>query len=140
MAPEIETLSYLGHTLNTSNSSVEWEGTLGPGFYTFLVGGSDASSVNLDNHGLRVNFTAAPVPLPAAVWLFGSGMAGLAAWARRRMTTSTPLILNSWCVTDMGLASESIEPYPLMLTLQITFCYHPHIFFTISGAMSSASQ
>lgn len=90
MAPEIETLSYLGHTLNTSNSSVEWEGTLGPGFYTFLVGGSDASSVNLDNHGLRVNFTAAPVPLPAAVWLFGSGMAGLAAWARRRMTTSRP--------------------------------------------------
>ena len=26
----------------------------------------------------------AAVPLPAAVWLFGSGMAGLAAWARRQ--------------------------------------------------------
>jgi hypothetical protein len=26
-----------------------------------------------------------PVPVPAAVWLFGSGLAGLAGLARRRM-------------------------------------------------------
>lgn len=32
------------------------------------------------------NFQLTPVPLPAAAWLFGSGLAGLAAWARRRMT------------------------------------------------------
>lgn len=30
------------------------------------------------------NFQLTPVPLPAAAWLFGSGVAGLAAWARRR--------------------------------------------------------
>jgi len=29
----------------------------------------------------------APVPLPAAAWLFGSGLLGLAAWARRRKHT-----------------------------------------------------
>lgn len=32
----------------------------------------------------RMDPSPSPVPLPAAAWLFGSGMAGLAAWARRR--------------------------------------------------------
>lgn len=32
----------------------------------------------------RMDAAPAPVPVPAAAWLFGSGMAGLAAWARRR--------------------------------------------------------
>jgi hypothetical protein len=32
------------------------------------------------------NFHLTPVPLPPAAWLFGSGIAGLAAWQRRRMT------------------------------------------------------
>lgn len=36
------------------------------------------------------NFRLTPVPLPAAVWLFGSGVAGITAWARRsRMKNST---------------------------------------------------
>jgi hypothetical protein len=30
------------------------------------------------------NFQLTPVPLPAAAWLFGSGIAGLAAWRRRQ--------------------------------------------------------
>ena len=38
------------------------------------------------------NFQLPPVPLPAAAWLFGSGLAGLAGLARRRsrMKNSTP--------------------------------------------------
>lgn len=89
MVPEIGTISYVDHIFNSTNPSVEWSGTLGPGFYTFLVGGSDpnepAATASL-LRGLRVNFEAAPIPLPAAMWLFGSGLAGLAAWAQRRRT------------------------------------------------------
>jgi hypothetical protein len=33
-----------------------------------------------------VAFNVTPVPLPAAVWLFGSGLAGVIAFARRRMS------------------------------------------------------
>ncbi|MDR3416919.1 MAG: hypothetical protein P4L83_12100 [Nevskia sp.] len=36
--------------------------------------------------GLEVSDTPAPVPLPGAVWLLGSGMLGLRAMARRRRT------------------------------------------------------
>jgi len=36
--------------------------------------------------GLEVS--TSPVPLPAAVWLFGSGLAGLTAMARRRRTAA----------------------------------------------------
>jgi uncharacterized membrane protein len=36
-------------------------------------------------HAIPVMFTPMPVPIPAAVWLFGSGLAGLAGLARRRM-------------------------------------------------------
>lgn len=88
MAPEIGTVSYVDHIFNSTNPSVEWSGTLGPGFYTFLVGGSDPNepaSTALLLRGLRVNFEAAPVPLPAAAWLFGSGLAGLAGLAQRRI-------------------------------------------------------
>lgn len=42
-------------------------------------------------HGYSATLsTTSPVPLPAAAWLFGSGVAGLAAWARRRTTASLP--------------------------------------------------
>lgn len=85
MAPEIGTLEYLDHIFNSTNPSVAWNGTLGPGFYTFLVGGSNVNALGgTNNRGLRVNFEAAPVPLPAAAWLFGSGVAAVAALARRR--------------------------------------------------------
>ena len=35
---------------------------------------------------MTLTFTPAPVPVPAAVWLFGSALAGLAAARRRRFT------------------------------------------------------
>jgi hypothetical protein len=37
-----------------------------------------------DGHWVADDFAFAPVPIPAAVWLFGSAVAGLVVWGRRR--------------------------------------------------------
>lgn len=54
------------------------------GEYTALIGDN---SGNGGQYAARLTISStpltSPVPLPAAVWLFGSGIAGLAAWARR---------------------------------------------------------
>ncbi len=56
-------------------------------YYAFIAGGSilpTTVSVSLDvSDGNAVN----PVPLPAAVWLFGSGVLGLLGVARRKRST-----------------------------------------------------
>lgn len=50
--------------------------------------GLDNPSLGLDNRGLNV--TPSAVPVPAAAWLFGSGLLGLAAVAKRkRVNTNT---------------------------------------------------
>jgi hypothetical protein len=42
--------------------------------------------VNTDAALLNYRFSATPVPVPAAVWLFGSGLLGLIGIARRKKT------------------------------------------------------
>ena len=55
-----------------------------PGAASFLLTwNAVGSSVSLDQLSLDVG-SVAPVPLPAAVYLMGSGLAGIAAMARRR--------------------------------------------------------
>ncbi|OYT19425.1 MAG: hypothetical protein CCU26_11645 [Nitrospira sp. UW-LDO-01] len=49
------------------------------------IGTDPSLGWQIDNMALAVN----PVPLPAAVWLFGSGVIGLGAMARRKMTSQT---------------------------------------------------
>lgn len=46
-------------------------------------GGGSTKQASFFLSGL-VHFDVEPVPIPAAVWLFGSGIAGIAALARRR--------------------------------------------------------
>jgi hypothetical protein len=55
------------------------EGKIQIGFNN-LVGNYDGSGMFYDN----INFQQAVVPVPAAVWLFGSGLLGLVGVARRR--------------------------------------------------------
>ena len=83
---------------------------LGPGIYSVVVGGTNMTDLAaLLSHAIATNgdyttpsgaltgytnarlarnfniqFNVAPVPLPAAVWLFGSGLVGVIAFARRR--------------------------------------------------------
>jgi hypothetical protein len=51
---------------------------------TFAINDSDFNEV--DGHWIANTFSMTPVPVPAAVWLFGSGLLGLAGVARRKKT------------------------------------------------------
>lgn len=74
--------------------------------YSYLYGGdtilSDLKKVN-HTYGLRITgvgartrgsytFNAGVVPIPAAVWLFGSGMAGLLGLSRRKAKAAIPSV------------------------------------------------
>jgi hypothetical protein len=61
---------------HTETFGAEWSNLVQIDIY--IVGGQQGS-VSIDN------FSAAVVPVPAAVWLFGSGL-GLLGWFRRRQT------------------------------------------------------
>jgi hypothetical protein len=84
--------------------------TLGPGLYTLVIGGANSTDLAaLLSHAIATNgdyttpsgaltgytnarlarnfniqFNVSPIPIPAAAWLFGSGVVGLVALARRR--------------------------------------------------------
>lgn len=52
------------------------------GEYTVVLGGNDFAT---EGHQVGYSFTVAPVPIPAAVWLFGTGLVGvLGIGAKRR--------------------------------------------------------
>lgn len=58
---------------------------LAPGDYIAFVGGVNYNSqTNQATRGIGGTLTVTPVPVPAAVWLFGSGLAGLVGLMRRR--------------------------------------------------------
>jgi len=50
--------------------------------------GSGYTTVGAMPFGIQVD--ASPVPLPAAIWLLGSGIAGIGAFARRRRIAAQP--------------------------------------------------
>lgn len=101
---DVGTMVYTGLSGSTENlETLNGEHLLGPGLYTLVVGGanSDAATDLLNAYktadttaigSLRaqrafdITFNVAPVPIPAAAWLFGSGVVSLVALARRRMS------------------------------------------------------
>ena len=54
------------------------------GFAYFNVGGATSGTYSALSHGLSHGNLYGEVPIPAAAWLFGSGLIGLAGIARKR--------------------------------------------------------
>ncbi len=52
--------------------------------YTIYLGGVDFSKWNAGVDSYKLNITTSPVPVPGAVWLFGSAIAGLIGVGRRK--------------------------------------------------------
>ncbi|MDN5941656.1 MAG: hypothetical protein L0H94_07220, partial [Nitrospira sp.] len=79
-------LNYIGNEANLGGlSSITKNFSLGPGLYSLVFGGNPPPGTPGASVGYLATLTTSPVPLPAAVWLFGSGVAGIIAFARRRM-------------------------------------------------------
>lgn len=74
-------------TTTAGGSAVQFFTNLPAGTYTLFVGGNFAGGTGAPGK-YTVNLTASPVPLPAAAWLFGSGLLGLGSLARGRMRKS----------------------------------------------------
>ncbi|TKB72287.1 MAG: VPLPA-CTERM sorting domain-containing protein [Nitrospira sp.] len=90
-------LTYIDHLSNAGGPNGTASGALldpvskswvlAPGLYTLNYGGNPSFALGqIGNHDFAATLTTSPVPVPAAVWLFGSGIAALVGIARRRMT------------------------------------------------------
>ena len=90
--PGMATVKFIGHLLSggTVNQSFTLDGifTTGSGFETFVFNGFNniTSLVWSNNNPFHQfdNIVVSSVPVPAAIWLFGSGLLGLFAVSRRR--------------------------------------------------------
>ncbi|MDN5940481.1 MAG: VPLPA-CTERM sorting domain-containing protein [Nitrospira sp.] len=91
-------LTYMDHIANAGGPdgsgtgtgvtfvSKQWE--LAPGLYSLVYGGNPGFVPPLGqtgSHSFSATLTTSPVPVPAALWLFGSGLTALVGLARRRM-------------------------------------------------------
>lgn len=76
-----------GNANGTAETSVSKTLQLNPGLYSLVYGGNPAFSLGqTGSHAFTATLTTAPVPAPAALWLFGSGLIGLAGIARRKFS------------------------------------------------------
>jgi len=85
----------MGNSGDSFSFGADTDGSVGSGdlmagaeFTVFFSDGSSASALLANTCGLTCSTitvsTVAPVPVPAAVWLFGSGLLGLVGVARRK--------------------------------------------------------
>jgi hypothetical protein len=91
-------LTYIDHVANiggpngtdsgTGQTAVSRSWILDPGIYSLNYGGNPPFTTPLQSgtHAFSANLFTQPVPVPAAVYLFGSGLIGLAGLARRRFS------------------------------------------------------
>ena len=84
-------LANAGGPIGTGNgtglTSISDNWVLAPGLYTLNFGGNPAVSLGqTGTHAFSATITTAPVPVPAAVYLFGSGLICLAGLARRKFS------------------------------------------------------
>jgi hypothetical protein len=106
------TMNYTGlFGANSLGNTISGHYQLGPGLYTLVVGGANMTDLfTLLSHAIatggdyttpsgaltgyttarlarnfNIQFSVSAVPVPAAVVLFGSGLVGLVAMARRRL-------------------------------------------------------
>lgn len=80
-------LSYSGNaTASGTDSSIAKTFSLGPGLYSLVFGGNPPPGTTGSPVAYQATLTTSPVPVPAAVYLFGSGLIGLVGLARRRIT------------------------------------------------------
>ena len=78
-------LGFNGDTANALDGSFSFSGYLAPGEYTLLIDALayiDSATSATASFDYDLQLTA--VPVPAAVWLFGSGLIGLVGFARRK--------------------------------------------------------
>jgi len=81
-----------GDHLNTTLGSLAGNLTVGHDYRLYFeatisaFNGTDISMVDATAHG-AINLSINAVPVPAAIWLFGSGLPGLIGIARRRKAT-----------------------------------------------------
>jgi len=67
-----------------STSANQLSSLLGPGVYALSIYGQRASAAGAYAMDYTVELNVSAVPVPAAAWLFGSGVAGLIALNKRR--------------------------------------------------------
>lgn len=82
----IGTINYIGHKNagGVGVSESQLFSNLGPGNYSIAVGGAVTGGSNLGIYGVTAGLAVQPVPVPGAVWLFGSAIAGLIGFGRRK--------------------------------------------------------
>lgn len=81
-------LNYLAHEANPSSlTSITRTFDLAAGKYSLVFGGNPADPALTGFHGYQA--TLSTVPLPAAAYLFGAGLMGLAGFARRTFSAES---------------------------------------------------
>ncbi|MHB8453984.1 MAG: VPLPA-CTERM sorting domain-containing protein [Acidiferrobacterales bacterium] len=84
---DCSTLGCTGHTFTDGNAMFTWDGIYGDAYslnYAATVPGGDPSGFVSTLYYLHLEGVVKPVPLPAAIWLLGSGLLGLVGFAKRK--------------------------------------------------------